>query len=145
MKISTKCRYGIRAVIEIAKNHNGTPTKRKDISDVQGIPNSYLENILITLKHNRIVSSIRGVGGGFVLKRAPEEITLLEIFEALQGDLNLLDCIEMPEICDRNVNCIIRPIWVEVQKAQKEVLRKVTIKDLMDKEKSDIPEYLGKL
>ncbi len=132
-------------MIEIAKNHNGTPTKRKDISDVQGIPNSYLENILITLKHNRIVSSIRGVGGGFVLKRAPEEITLLEIFEALQGDLNLLDCIEMPEICDRNVNCIIRPIWVEVQKAQKEVLRKVTIKDLMDKEKSDIPEYLGKL
>jgi Rrf2 family protein len=142
MKISTKCRYGIRAVIEIAKNHTETPTKRKDISDSQGIPNSYLENILITLKHNRIVSSIRGVGGGFVLKKPPEEITLLEIFEALQGDLSLLDCIEMPESCDRHQKCIIRPVWVEVQQAQKEVLRKISVKDLIDKEDQEFLENL---
>jgi len=133
MKVSTKCRYGIRSVLEIAKNHDNTPTKRKDISENQGIPIPYLENILITLKNCRIVMSVRGAGGGFVLRKPPEEITLLEIFEALQGDINLLDCIEMPQICDRHIDCLIRPVWVDVQEAQKKVLRSVTVKHLLDK------------
>ncbi len=131
MKISTKCRYGIRAVIEIARNYNQSSTKRKEISSAQDIPNSYLENILIALKHNNIVISIRGAGGGFILKRPPEEITILDIFEALQGDISLLDCLETPEMCDRSYKCVVRPVWVEMQEAQKNVLRKITIKELL--------------
>ncbi len=140
MKVSSKCRYGIRAVLEIAKNQTGEPTRRKDISESQGIPSSYLENILITLKHNKIVTSVRGVGGGFILKKLPEEITLLEIFEALQGDLTLLDCIDTPQGCDRFQDCIIRPVWIEMQEAQKEVLRKTTVRNLLDRENT--PSFL---
>lgn len=143
MKISTKCRYGIRAVIEIAKNHSKYPTKRKDISEKQNIPNSYLENILIALKHNNIVVSVRGAGGGFMLKRDPEYITLLEVFEALQGSLVLLECIESPSICERSSKCIVRPVWVEMQEAQKKVLRKVTVKDLLEDEMAALSGVLG--
>ena len=133
MKVSTKCRYGIRAVLEIAKNHNNTPTKRNMIAAQQAIPNSYLENILIALKHNNIVMSIRGASGGFMLKRKPDQITLLEVFEALQGSLALLDCLEDPSICDRSENCVVRPIWVNMQEAQRQVLRETTIQDLLEK------------
>lgn len=133
MKVSTKCRYGIRAVLEIARNYHDRPLKRKEISKEQGIPNSYLENILIALKHNNIVVSIRGAGGGFILKRQPEEINLLEVFEALQGSLALLDCIDTPTICDRSEKCIVRPVWIEMQRVQRDVLRKTTIQDLVDK------------
>lgn len=138
MKISTKCRYGVRAVMEIAKNQTPEPTKRKDISCIQDIPNSYLENILIALKHNNIVVSVRGAGGGFMLKRPPHEITMLDIFEALQGNLSLIDCLDTPDTCDRSMDCIVRPIWVEMQNAQKNVLRKTTVQDLLDKSDHDL-------
>lgn len=139
MKISTKCRYGIRALIEIARNGNASPTKRRDISSLQSIPNSYLENILISLKNNNILTSIRGAGGGFMLRRPPEEITLLDIFEALQGQLNILDCIDDPSSCERSDDCLVRPVWQEMQQAQKEVLQKKTIKDLMEMEDLKAP------
>ncbi|MCG8334222.1 MAG: Rrf2 family transcriptional regulator [Proteobacteria bacterium] len=138
MKISTKCRYGIRAVIEIARNYNDLPTKRNDIAAIQNIPTSYLENILIALKHNNVVVSIRGAGGGFMLKRPPTEISLLDVFEALQGDLALLDCLDFPETCDRSNKCLVRPVWVEMQEAQKAVLRKTTIAELL---KQENPEF----
>ena len=138
MKVSTKCRYGIRAVIEIARNRNQVPTKRSDIASIQRIPNSYLENILIALKHSNIVISIRGAGGGFILKRPPEQISILDVFEALQGDLALLDCIDSPEVCDRSANCIVRPVWIEMQEAQKDVLRKISIGDLLARDTGEV-------
>ncbi|MCP4751164.1 MAG: Rrf2 family transcriptional regulator [Proteobacteria bacterium] len=134
MKLSTKCRYGIRAIIEIARNYKKCPTKRKEISSNQGIPDSYLENILIDLKHNNIVVSIRGAGGGFMLKRSPDEISMLNIVEALQGSLALVDCIESPSVCKRIESCVVRPVWIDLQKAQENVLQSVTIKELLDRE-----------
>jgi Rrf2 family protein len=134
MKIPTKCRYGIRALIVIAKNHNESLTKRKQISSIQGIPNSYLENILIALKNGNLIKSIRGAGGGFMLKRPPEEITLLDVYEAIQGHLALLDCAECPSACERSEDCVVRPVWMEIQEAQKKVLEKNTIKHLLDQE-----------
>ena len=137
MKIPTKYRYGIRALIEIAKNRTEIPTKRKQISSMQGIPNSYLENILIALKNGNIITSQRGIGGGFRLKRPSEDISLLDVYEALQGDLNLLDCADCPTICDRSKDCVTRPIWKEMQEAQKIALKQKTIKQLLDLEQKN--------
>ncbi len=123
-------------MIEIAKNHGNSPTRRKHISTIQGIPNSYLENILIALKNRDLITSTRGVGGGFMLKRPPEEISLLDVYEALQGNLTLLDCVECPSICDRSDGCVVRPVWMEMQEAQREVLKMKTIKHLLDLERS---------
>ena len=139
MKLSSKCRYGIRAVIEIARNYQQRPTKRKEIAASQNLDDSYLENILIDLKNKNIVSALRGAKGGFVLKRAPEEITLLNVIESLQGDLAPAECLSTPAVCDRVENCVTRPVWQKMKNAQEDVLKNVTIKDLLEKEMSGIP------
>lgn len=66
-----------------------------------------------------------------MLKRPPEEISVLDVFEALQGRLTILDCIDTPNVCERSSECIVRPIWLEMQEAQRSVLRQKTVKDLM--------------
>ncbi len=138
MKLTTKCRYGIRAVMEIARNYQIRPTKRKDIAQTQEIPDSFLENILIDLKHAGIIASIRGVKGGFVLKQSPDQITAADIFVALQGPLSLVDCIDSPTSCDRVEKCVVRPMWQEMQKAQERVLEGTTIESLVKKEDEKI-------
>ena len=134
MKLSSKCRYGIRAIIEIAKNFQQRPTKRKEIAASQNLDDSYLENILIDLKNKNIVSALRGAKGGFVLKRPPEDITLLQVIESLQGDLAPAECLNTPSICDRTETCVTRPVWQKMKDAQEDVLKNVTIKDLMEQE-----------
>lgn len=134
MKLTTKCRYGVRAVMEIARNYQKCPTKRKDIVETQTISDSFLENILIDLKHGGIIESIRGAKGGFILKKAPDQITAADIFIALQGPLSLIDCLENPGSCDRNGKCVVRSMWQEMQDAQERVLRQTTIESLIRQE-----------
>ncbi len=134
MKLSTKTRYGTRAIIEIAKNHNIKPTKRKDIVASQGIPDSYLENILISLKNSGIIDTIRGAKGGFIMRREPKDVCLLDIFNALEGSLAPVEC-TTNEDCVYTNECITRPIWKELLEAQQTVLSKYTIQALVDKDK----------
>ncbi|MGL1935202.1 MAG: Rrf2 family transcriptional regulator [Fibrobacterales bacterium] len=135
MKLSTKTRYGTRAIIEIAKNFNVKPTKRKDIVATQGIPDSYLENILISLKNSGIINTIRGAKGGFIMRREPEDVTLLDIFNALEGSQAPVPCI-INDDCAQTNECITRPIWIELHQAQQAVLSKHTIQSLVDKEQT---------
>ena len=139
MKLSSKCRYGVRAILEIARNYQQRPTKRKEIAANQNIDDSYLENILIDLKNKNFVTALRGAKGGFILKRAPEEITLLQLTESLQGDLSPAECLSTPSICDRVDNCVTRPIWQKIKLAQEDVLKNVTIRDLLEQEKQKVP------
>jgi len=138
MKLTTKCRYGIRAVMEIARNYQKGPTKRKDIVEVQTISDSFLENILIDLKHGGIIESIRGAKGGFILKRSPSQITAADVFVALQGPLSLIECLENPKVCDRNEKCVVRSMWQDMQDAQEKVLKETTIESLVKKEDAKI-------
>ena len=132
MKLSTRCRYGTRAVIEIARNYHRGPTKRKDIAEAQEIADSYLENILLFLKNVNLVGSIRGPRGGFVLTRHPSEITLLEVVSALEGTLMPVECLANRNLCHRIDRCESRPVWKKVQLAQEEALRNITVQDLVD-------------
>ena len=141
MKLSSKCRYGIRAVLEIAKNYEQRPTKRKEIAASQDLDDSYLENILIDLKNKNIVAAIRGAKGGFVLKKAPEEITLLDVIQSLHGDLSPAECLNTPSVCNRVENCVTRPIWQRMKIAQEDVLKDVTIKQLLEQELIDNPWF----
>lgn len=141
MKLSSKCRYGIRAVLEIAKNYQQRPTKRKEIAASQDLDDSYLENILIDLKNKNIVAAIRGAKGGFVLKKAPEEITLLDVIQSLHGDLSPAECLNTPSVCNRVENCVTRPIWQRMKIAQEDVLKDVTIKQLLEQELIDNPWF----
>lgn len=142
MKISTKARYGLRAVTEIAKNYGGAPAKRKDIAEKQGLSDSYLENILIVLKNIRIIETTRGSNGGYVLCRPPSEITVLEVVEALEGPLDLVECITSGKNCEKSDRCSARVIWGEMADLLRKNLAGKTLQDLVDMENdSKYPDY----
>ena len=133
MKLTTKCRYGVRAVLEIAKNYDIRPTTRKEIAKNQKIPESFLENILIELKRSGLIMSIRGAKGGFLLNRTPNGITMLDIVLVLQTSIVPVDCILNPNKCSSVNDCMTRPIWKKMHETQEKVLQSYTVKDLIEK------------
>ena len=134
MKLSTNCRYGIRALLEIARHYGEPPVKRREIAHNQAISSSYLENILLTLKNNNFINSIRGAHGGYILTRAPDKINLFEIFSALEGSLAPVACLDNPLSCRRFDDCVTRSVWQELKTANEQVLKKTTIQDLLNRE-----------
>lgn len=135
MKLSTKGRYGTRAILEIAKQHGLRPVKRKDIVQAQQVPDSYIENILVSLKAAGIVQTIRGANGGYQLTRAPETITVLEVVEALEGSLVPVGCLdENFSGCPMEKTCPTRDVWMEMYQAMRTVLEKYSLQDLLDRQ-----------
>jgi Rrf2 family transcriptional regulator, cysteine metabolism repressor len=134
MKLSTKSRYGLRAVLEIARAYGSAPAKRKIVAANQGISDSYLENILIVLKNNRIIETTRGVNGGYVLSRPPRDITVLDVVTALEGPLDLVDCVTSNASCSNADTCATRTIWKEVADAWKSILGRITLQDVIERE-----------
>lgn len=133
MQISTKSRYGIRALYEIAKQTGSSPIKRKTISELQNIPDSYLENILVVMKNAGIIRTIRGARGGYVLIRKPEKVSMLDVVELLEGKQSQFACIEDLDACGASADCPNRDMWIELQQSMKNVLQRYTLKDLLDK------------
>ena len=134
MKFSTRCRYGLLAMIEIARRYKHEPVKRKDISKDQKISSHYLENILITLKAQHLITTVRGANGGFALERAPKKITMYQIITALEGSIVPSECIDKPDCCSRTASCAARKFWTQLHEAQMNVLTKTTLQDLLDME-----------
>lgn len=132
MKISTKSRYGTRAVLEIALNRSGDKLTRKQISKNQEIPSSYLENILISLKTKGIIRTIRGPKGGYELAKEPEEITVFEIVNILEGPSDSFPCLDDSNACTRSSICVTTDVWRRLQEVQKDLLSEITIKDLVE-------------
>lgn len=137
MKLSTKCRYGLRAMIEIARNfNNGPPLNRKAIAHAQRISKAYLENILISLREKNLISASRGASGGFALKRRPSAITVLQVVNALEGSIAPVDCVENPAVCEKAGSCPARKAWWKMHEAQKAALSALSLQDLLDAEAS---------
>ena len=136
MKLSTRTRYGIRAVIELAKQGNSVPVRLKTIAQRQEISIKYLEQLMAILKSAGFVRSVRGARGGYVLARPAEQIRLDELFTALEGPLTAIECLDDASCCARAADCAARDIWKQVQDAVAKVLRAITIQDVVDKTKS---------
>jgi Rrf2 family transcriptional regulator, cysteine metabolism repressor len=134
MKLSTKTRYGLRAVIEIARKYRNGPAKRREIAAVQDLSDSYLENILIMLKNQRLIETTRGANGGYVLCRKPSAITVLEIVNALEGPPDLVECVGSPSSCKKSSKCAAYTVWKSLTESWISVLGSVTLQDLVDKE-----------
>jgi Rrf2 family protein len=132
MRLTTKFRYGSRAVLEIARNASAGPVKRKDIVRNQGIPDSYLENILIDLKKGGLIKAIRGPRGGFALIGKPEEISLFDVALVFEGSLSPTDCLLHPESCKRVSKCVTRGVWEKLKAAREKVLKEATISSLLE-------------
>lgn len=131
MKLSTKCRYGARAILEIAKRVGGGPVTRRTISEQQAISGSYLDNILTDLRHAELVKAVRGKHGGYLLSRDPAEITLLEVVEALQGPIAPVDCLVDPGLCARSADCITRRAWAQLQLAERRALGAINLAEML--------------
>ncbi|HOV90545.1 MAG TPA: Rrf2 family transcriptional regulator [Syntrophorhabdaceae bacterium] len=112
MKISTKGRYGLRAMIDIAANStDGAPVFLSEIAKRQGVSEKYLEHIFSILHKAGLVKAIRGRKGGYLLQREPDGISLYEIISALEGPCTLVDCVNDLKICSKAETCITRDIW----------------------------------
>ena len=141
MRLSTKSRYGTRAILEIAKSYGKAPIKRKEIVSEQKIPDSYLENILITLKAAGFIRTLRGANGGYQLTRDPKLITILEITNTLEGHMTPVPCLDTDN-CDLLNECASRSVWSEMYQAMEKVLRSYTLQDIIEKNnKTDVIDF----
>lgn len=133
IRLSTKGRYGTRLMLNLAQHH-GSGTRAiilKDISNEEGISIRYLEQIIIPLKINRLVKSIRGAGGGYILGRDPADIKLSEILHALEGNCCLVECAEDPDYCERIDTCPTFEIWKGATEMLKDYFERITLKDIV--------------
>ncbi len=132
LKLSTKILYGLRATITIAQN-DGIPLSAKEISISQGIPEQYLEQILVRLRKAGILESVRGPGGGYKLARPPEEISVFDIAVRLEGPIGLAKCLDPEENyeCDRKNDCIARLVWSHLQQQIESTLKNLSLKQVI--------------
>jgi Rrf2 family transcriptional regulator, cysteine metabolism repressor len=146
MKISTKGRYGLRAMIDLAESSkNGAPVYLSDIAKRQSVSEKYLEHIFATLHKAGLVKAQRGRNGGYVINRDPDGITLNEIVTALEGPCNLVDCVSDVKACSKVETCVTRDIWKILGNKIEEVLNGYTLSSLVrmqsEKSKTDTPMY----
>ena len=132
MKISTRCRYGLRAMIELARNFNAGPLSRSGISKTQHVTKAYLENILTSLREKKLVSTTRGAGGGFVLRLSPSKITVLDIVNALEGSVAPVECLENRAVCEKTPWCPARQVWKKLYDAEVKTLSEISLQDILD-------------
>ena len=136
MKLSTRSRYGIRAILELALHAGQGPLRIKSISKSQDISVKYLEQILALLKSGGFVRSIRGAKGGYLLAGSADKITLSDVFNCLEGPFISPECLEDNKYCNRAVDCATREVWASVRQSVKNVLDSITLQDLVDRAKS---------
>ena len=141
MKLSTRTRYGMRAVIELAQHEGNRPLQLKAIAERQDISVKYLEQLMSMLRSAGFVRSVRGSKGGYILARPPEQITLSEIFRSLEGPVTTAECTEDPEYCERSADCAAQEVWVQVEQAIEGVLSGITLADMVRKTQEQTTSY----
>ena len=132
MKLSTKGRYGTRAMIDIALYKESGATLLKDIASRQGISLKYLDHILSNLRKAGLIKNVRGKGGGYSLTRPAAQITLCEIIEAVEGTLAPVECVDNPDYCKKTSTCSAHDVWVKVRESIEDVLRKTSLQSLTE-------------
>jgi Rrf2 family protein len=131
MKLSTRGRYGLRLMLELAIHYKDRPILLKDISENQRISLKYLGQLIMPLKIAGLVKSARGARGGYSLSRPPEKIKIGEIVSALEGKLCIVECIDNPEICEMSGKCAARDVWSELNHRMIEILNSHTLQDMV--------------
>ncbi|QXC62259.1 Rrf2 family transcriptional regulator [Aquihabitans sp. G128] len=147
MKVSTRGDYASRALLSLALHDDGTPTSVRDIADRTALPQPYLEQILLALKGAGLVRSKRGVGGGYVLARPAEEITLAQIVSAVDGPIAVGDFGEPHQngACDHEGQCVLLAVWDNVGEHMRRLLEGRTLADIANIARGEAawPEPVG--
>lgn len=141
MKLSTRARYGLRAMLELTMRDTADPVMMRSIAAEQGLSKRYLDNIFATLRQAGLVHSVRGASGGYRLAREAAEIPALEVIEALEGSLQLVACAEeFAGDCDRFGKCATSELWLSASTAMRAVLSEHTLADLARRQRVLCPE-----
>ena len=135
MKLSTRTRYGTRALLELALRGDNGPVLLRDIARRQRISLPYLEQLMAPLVAGGIIRSTKGPGGGISLARKPEQIHLDEVMRLLEGVQGPVECVINPGVCERSGSCPAHDVWCELREVMERFLRSRTLRDLADKEK----------
>lgn len=133
MKISTKGRYALRLMLDLAMYSEGGPVCLKDVAKRQQISDKYLEQIIATLNRAGYVRSIRGAQGGYLLKKDPAEYTVGMILRLTEGDLAPVGCVGAEkEECERREGCVTIRIWQQINDAVNQVVDNITLADMLE-------------
>lgn len=133
MRISTKGRYALRILMDVAMNVDINNLRRiHEVAASQNISEKYVGRLIIQLKKAGFLTARRGVNGGYKLARDPSEITLLEILDAMEGKLSIVRCVGAPGPCASNSDCSVRPIWMRLNDQVRSIFEGVTLQMIVD-------------
>ncbi|MGN0507135.1 MAG: RrF2 family transcriptional regulator [Lachnospiraceae bacterium] len=143
MKISTKGRYALRLMLDIALNEQNGPVKIKDVAERQEVSDKYLEQIISILNRAGYVKSQRGAQGGYLLTRRPEQYTVGMILRLTEGSLAPVSCLEdEPNRCERQEECVTLLLWKQLNDAINGVVDRVTLADLVEWSRAKADDYV---
>ena len=132
MKLSTKGRYGVRLMLDIALHCAEGPVPLRAISKRQDITEKYLWHLINPLKSAGLIEATRGAHGGYVVAKPLSDISIKEIVRALEGPLTLVKCVEKPASCKKAQSCVARDVWKEVADKISDTLDSITLKDIVE-------------
>lgn len=136
MKISTKGRYALRMLLDLAENGNNTYISLKEIAERQGISKKYLEQIVPILNRAGVLRTNRGFQGGYMLAKSPEHYTVGDILRLTEGNLAPVACLEHePVQCERAASCATLPVWQGLYQVINEYLDGITLQDMLDRQR----------
>ncbi len=134
LKLSTKARYALRAMVELACHEGQGPVQLREIARAQAISPKYLEQLTLALRNTGLILSERGPNGGYWLSKPARQITALDVVRAAEGPVTLLECVARSTACDRSPTCAARNLWARVSSAISDTLADVTLADLRDQQ-----------
>ncbi|MGL5752045.1 MAG: RrF2 family transcriptional regulator [Paraclostridium sp.] len=149
MKLSTKGRYGLKAMFELSLRQDNGPVPLKQIAQKQNISEQYLEQIFSALKKSGLIKSVRGAQGGYLLVKEPKDITVGDILIVLEGPVSLSECVMDEDICENSGVCVTKVVWERLKKGIEDVINSITLQDMIDdynknKNINDITELIIK-
>ena len=132
MKLSTKGRYGLKAMFELSKSTSQEPVSISYIAKKQNISEQYLEQLFRTLRKNGFIKSIRGSQGGYLLAKSPKDITVGDILEVLEGPVSISKCVIDEDSCINSNTCVTKVVWEKVTKGIEDVIHSINLQDMID-------------
>lgn len=133
MKLSTKGRYGVKAMFELALHYQGETISIKEISEKINVSEYYLEQLFSSLRKSGLIKSVRGAQGGYMLAKSPENITVADIFNVLEGPIEISECVSEDEAnCSNMDYCATRLLWIKISDSINQVTHSITLQDMLN-------------
>ena len=132
MKLSTRGRYGIQTMYDLALNADNGPQSIKAIAERGGMPEAYLEQLIAALKRSGLVTSTRGAQGGYMLAKSADAISVGDVLRVLEGGLNLVNCLDGEDCCEKACACPSRTVWMKLRDGMNAIVDGITLQDMVE-------------